>query len=65
MGNKLRRPVDAEHGRHAKKPPTSWPFWRVVYWVGVMLLVVGICVGMYFTLKSDFGECSSYDVRCD
>ncbi|EDW90706.1 uncharacterized protein LOC6530048 [Drosophila yakuba] len=72
MGNKLRRQpqrveVDEEvrPERPHKKPTTSWPFWRLVYWLGVLLMVIGIGVGMYFTLKSDFGECSSYDVRCD
>ncbi|KAH8365380.1 hypothetical protein KR084_012434 [Drosophila pseudotakahashii] len=73
MGNKPRRQaqrveVDEEEARSQRpqqKTPSSWPFWRLVYWLGVLVLVAGICVGMYYTLKSDFGECSSYDVRCD
>ncbi|XP_016986112.1 uncharacterized protein LOC108049446 isoform X2 [Drosophila rhopaloa] len=73
MGNKPRRQpinrveVDEEvrTERPQKKQPTSWPFWRLLYWLGVLILVASIGVGMYFTLKSDFGECSAYDVRCD
>ncbi|XP_016957200.1 uncharacterized protein LOC108029460 [Drosophila biarmipes] len=73
MGNKPRRQPqraradEAEAGpeRPQQKAPSSWPFWRLVYWLGVLILVSGVGVGMYFTLKSDFGECSSYDVRCD
>ncbi|XP_017125596.1 uncharacterized protein LOC108144961 [Drosophila elegans] len=71
MGNKPRRQqerveVDEEvRTERPQKRPTSWPFWRLVYWLGVLILVAGIGVGMYFTLKADFGECSSYDVRCD
>ncbi|KAH8355708.1 uncharacterized protein LOC110189000 [Drosophila serrata] len=68
MGNKLRRrQVDAEEpeGGRPKKPPGRWPLWRVIYWIGILILVVLLCVGMYFTLESDFGDCSSYDVRCD
>ncbi|KPU76166.1 uncharacterized protein Dana_GF12921 [Drosophila ananassae] len=53
-------------GRREKKKPTGpWPFWRIVFWLGVLALVCGICLAAYFTLKSDFGECSEYDVRCD
>ncbi|XP_017077737.1 uncharacterized protein LOC108112407 [Drosophila eugracilis] len=71
MGNKLRRQpqrveVDEEvRPERPQKKTSSWPFWRLVYWLGILILIAGICVGMYFTLKSDFGECSSYDVRCD
>ncbi|KAH8233416.1 hypothetical protein KR026_007922 [Drosophila bipectinata] len=53
-------------GRQDKKKPSGpWPFWRIVYWLGVLALVSAICLAAYFTLKSDFGECSDYDVRCD
>ncbi|KAH8314519.1 uncharacterized protein [Drosophila kikkawai] len=68
MGNKLRRRrVDAEEpeGSQPKKPPGRWPFWRIVYWMFILLLMIGLVVAMYFTLKSDFGECSAYDVRCE
>ncbi|XP_017053751.1 uncharacterized protein LOC108096567 [Drosophila ficusphila] len=73
MGNKLRRqPQRVEADEEVKNEPaqkrkhqSSWPFWRLVYWLGVLLLVAAIGVGLYFTLKSDFGECSAYDVRCD
>ncbi|KAH8277639.1 hypothetical protein KR018_002529 [Drosophila ironensis] len=66
MGNVQHRlhshPAGSTYRHHSGSP---WPFWRVVYWLCILALIAAICVGAYFTLKSDFGECTSYDVRCD
>ncbi|BFG01853.1 uncharacterized protein DMAD_01506 [Drosophila madeirensis] len=71
MSNRLRhrRDPDAQHSADSVQTPEPkvhyWPFWRIVYWLVVFVVVLCLCVGLYFTLKSDRGHCKSYDVRCD
>ncbi|KAH8402375.1 hypothetical protein KR009_011596 [Drosophila setifemur] len=74
MGNQLSlwgrnqsvRNVDhVTQSRVVRKQVKTWPFWRVIYWLGIFILLAAILVGAYFTLEADFGECTSYDVRCD
>ncbi|EDW61690.1 uncharacterized protein Dvir_GJ22188 [Drosophila virilis] len=37
---------------------------RFVYWAIVFIVLGMLVTGLYYTLKSDFGQCSSHDVRC-
>lgn len=38
--------------------------YRILYWFLVMLLACLIVAGLHFALKADFGQCSSYDIKC-
>ncbi|XP_017151094.1 uncharacterized protein LOC108161359 [Drosophila miranda] len=70
MGNRIRhrrrRTSRSADSMHPPEPKVSyWPFWRVVYWLVVFIVVVSLCVGLYLTISSDMGQCHSYDVRCE
>ncbi|EDW76681.1 uncharacterized protein Dwil_GK15587 [Drosophila willistoni] len=49
----------------ARKPVTIQHFWRIVYWVSILCICAAICFALFYTLKSDFGQCSDYDVKCE
>ncbi|XP_034124388.1 uncharacterized protein LOC117581364 [Drosophila guanche] len=69
MSNRLRHRRDTQHSGVTVQTPEPkvhyWPFWRIVYWLVVFVVVLSLCLVLYFTLKSDRGRCKSYDVRCD
>ncbi|XP_022208829.2 uncharacterized protein LOC111065137 [Drosophila obscura] len=71
MSNRIRyrrppntqRSVDSVQSREPKV--SYWPFWRIVYWLVVFLVILGVCLALFYTLQSDRGHCDSYDVRCE
>ncbi|KAH8394893.1 hypothetical protein KR222_008627 [Zaprionus bogoriensis] len=38
--------------------------YRTAYWILIFSIIAALVIGLHFALKADFGECSSYDIKC-
>ncbi|XP_034479631.1 uncharacterized protein LOC117785633 [Drosophila innubila] len=39
--------------------------YRTLYWTCVFVVLAALCVGLHYSFKADFGQCTSYDIKCN